>query len=104
MIARFISIALALLTGVRGGSGDCRWRRRRHVYPSWNRTITETMIEDGFPPPTASRNFSYAHIAAYEAMYRIDHGSGRSKDSLPDCVMCPLLSRDPNNWLGGWRR
>ena len=45
----------------------------RYIH-QWNRTITETMIEDGFPPPTASRNFAYAHIAAYEALR---HGDAR---------------------------
>jgi len=35
---------------------------------SWEQNLTETIMVDMFPPPTASRIYAYSNIAAYEAL------------------------------------
>lgn len=35
----------------------------------WNRTLIETIMEDGFGPPIAARIHAYANLAGYEAGY-----------------------------------
>jgi len=40
----------------------------RHFQDTWNRDLTQVIIEDIFTPPVASRIYAYANIAAYEAM------------------------------------
>ena len=36
----------------------------------WNRTLIETIMEDGFGPPIAARIHAYSSVAAYQAYYR----------------------------------
>ncbi|MEM6348894.1 MAG: phosphatidic acid phosphatase [Bacteroidota bacterium] len=39
-----------------------------------NRRLIETISEDNFPPPVASRIYAYANLAAYEAVQAADSG------------------------------
>ena len=64
-----------------------------------NAILTETILQDGFPPPVASRIYAYANIAAYEAVAVNDNKqqslSGRVNDYHPDYSQLKLENTVP---------
>ncbi len=62
-------ISLFLLFGCSSPPDYESWDKSyRYQQGSWNRNLTDVIIEDIFTPPVASRIYAYANIAAYEAM------------------------------------
>lgn len=43
-----------------------------HQQVTWNKKLTQVIIEDIFTPPVSSRIYAYANIAAYEALIHAD--------------------------------
>ena len=55
----------------------------------WNRTLIETIMEDGFGPPIAARIHAYTNVAAYQAAYRISDDNQSLVGQLNEFTMCP---------------
>ena len=54
----------------------------------WNRTLIETIMEDGFGPPIAARIHAYANLAGYEAGYHASPEHRSLVGQLNDFTEC----------------
>ncbi len=60
----------------------------------WNRTLIETIMEDGFGPPIAARIHAYANVAAYQAGYHASPKHRSLVGQLNDFTDCPSPEAD----------
>lgn len=59
------------------------------IVHQWNRTVIETIMEDGFGPPIAARIHAYMSLAGYQAAYRGGSGYRTLVGQLNGFASCP---------------
>lgn len=60
------------------------------IIHQWNRTVIETIMEDGFAPPVAARIHAYMNLAGYQAGYRGSDGYRSLVGQLNGFKTCPM--------------